>query len=150
MTSFPTSRIGLNLTPATASWAVPFAAYYMFLQNRIVYHRLSTKTYFGDTIDASKGTEDSLYVCTRAQQNFNENIPLTLIIAALAELNGADRKYVNYFLGAILAFRISHVELGLMRPKSMGVGRIIGYYGTQASLLTMSAYLFYTVKDYFM
>jgi uncharacterized membrane protein YecN with MAPEG domain len=45
----------------------------------------------GDTTDASKGSEDPLYVCSRAQQNFNENIPLTLIIAALAELNGADR-----------------------------------------------------------
>jgi hypothetical protein len=45
MTSFPTSRIGLNLTPATAAWTVPFAAYYLFLQNRIVYQRLTTKTY---------------------------------------------------------------------------------------------------------
>lgn len=49
------------------------------------------KSYMGDTIDASKGNEDPLYVCTRAQQNFNENIPLALIIAALAELNGAER-----------------------------------------------------------
>lgn len=68
----------------------------------------------------------------------------------------------------MLALRISHVELGMvgardldqsknfltrcaqMRPKSMGVGRIIGYYGSQASLLGMVGYLFYTVKDYFM
>ncbi|KAL5431940.1 hypothetical protein PMIN07_008798 [Paraphaeosphaeria minitans] len=150
MTSFPTSRIGLNLTPATASWAVPFTAYYLFLQNRVVYQRLTTETYMGDTTNPSDGNEDPLYVRTRAQQNFNENIPLTLIIAGLAELNGADRKYINYFLGAMLAFRISHIELGLMRPKSMGFGRTIGYYGTHASLLTMSAYLFYTIKDYFM
>jgi uncharacterized membrane protein YecN with MAPEG domain len=45
----------------------------------------------GDSTDASRGVEDPLYVRTRAQQNFNENIPLTLIIAGLAELNGANR-----------------------------------------------------------
>lgn len=45
MASFPTSRIGLALAPATASWAAPFAAYYIFLQNRIVYHRLKTSTF---------------------------------------------------------------------------------------------------------
>lgn len=94
MASFATSRLGLNLTPATASWTVPFAAYYLFLQNRIVYQRLTTETYMGDSTDKTKGTEDPLYVRTRAQQNFNENIPLALVIAALAELNGANR-YVS-------------------------------------------------------
>lgn len=44
------TKIGLGvpmplLTPVTATWAAPFAVYYIFLQNRIVYHRLSTKTY---------------------------------------------------------------------------------------------------------
>ena len=84
----------------------------------------------GDNTSADKNLEDPLYVASRAQKNFNENIPLALIIAALAELNGANRydfltlrtksssdcvtcsKYVNYFLGALLAFRISHVEFG--------------------------------------
>jgi hypothetical protein len=44
------SKLGLGvpmplLAPATATWAFPFAAYYIFLQNRIVYHRLQTETY---------------------------------------------------------------------------------------------------------
>lgn len=44
------TKIGLGvpmplLAPATATWAAPFAAYYVFLQNRIVYHRLTSKTY---------------------------------------------------------------------------------------------------------
>lgn len=44
------TKVGLGvpmplLAPATATWAAPFAAYYIFLQNRIVYHRLSTETY---------------------------------------------------------------------------------------------------------
>ncbi|KAJ4290909.1 hypothetical protein N0V90_010105 [Kalmusia sp. IMI 367209] len=120
MASFSSIRIGLNLAPATASWTVPFAAYYLFLQNRIVYQRLITKTYMGDSTDASKGTKDPLYVASRAQQNFNENIPLALVIAGLAELNGANRTYINYFLGAMLALRISHVELGLLFNAMVG------------------------------
>jgi uncharacterized membrane protein YecN with MAPEG domain len=90
------TKIGLGvpmplLAPATATWAAPFAAYYVFLQNRIVYHRLTSKTYMGDSSDANAGTKDPLYVATRAQLNFAENVPLALAIALLAELNGANR-----------------------------------------------------------
>ena len=45
----------------------------------------------GDKSDDSKGTSDPLYVATRAQLNFAENVPLALGIALLAELNGANR-----------------------------------------------------------
>lgn len=48
----------------------------------------------GDTTDSSEGTKNPLYVCTRAQLNFIENVPLALIVALLAELNGADRYVV--------------------------------------------------------
>ena len=30
-------------TPATLFWAVPFTLYYLFLQVRVVHHRLHTK-----------------------------------------------------------------------------------------------------------
>lgn len=44
------SKIGLGvpmpmMLPVTGLWTAPFAAYYLFLQNRIVYHRLSNKAY---------------------------------------------------------------------------------------------------------
>lgn len=45
----------------------------------------------GEHVDATQGTKDPLYVTTRAQKNFAENIPIAFIIALLAELNGADR-----------------------------------------------------------
>ncbi|KAH8643647.1 hypothetical protein IG631_01110 [Alternaria alternata] len=43
------TKVGLGvpmplLAPATATWAFPFAAYYIFLQNRIAYHRITSKT----------------------------------------------------------------------------------------------------------
>lgn len=45
----------------------------------------------GDKSDSTKGNTDPLYVATRAQLNFTENIPLALVVALLAELNGANR-----------------------------------------------------------
>ncbi|KAF2714129.1 hypothetical protein K504DRAFT_530979 [Pleomassaria siparia CBS 279.74] len=147
------SRLGLGvplpmLAPATATWAAPFAAYYIFLQNRVVFQRLSNKAYMGDSTDKSLGTADPLYVASRCQLNFIENVPIALVIALLAELNGADRKYINYGLGALLAFRISHAELGLMGKDSMSLGRPIGYYGTNAVLASFTGYLAYLVSGY--
>ncbi|KAF2685899.1 hypothetical protein K458DRAFT_299560 [Lentithecium fluviatile CBS 122367] len=146
--SFPTSRIGLNLTHATATWAAPFATYYLFLQNRIVFHRLSNKKYIGDTTDPSKGTTDPLYVSTRAQLSFIENVPFAMLLALLVELNGAERKYINYALGTLLALRISHVELGLMAKDNLGKGRILGYYGTQVIMASLAGYTAYLVSNY--
>jgi uncharacterized membrane protein YecN with MAPEG domain len=45
----------------------------------------------GDKTDNTKGTTDPLYVATRAQLNFAENVPLIIAVALLAELNGANR-----------------------------------------------------------
>lgn len=58
------------------------------------------------------------------------------------------RTYINYALGALLAFRISHVEAGLMIKDSMGAGRIVGYYGTQTVLVALAGYTAYLVKDF--
>jgi uncharacterized membrane protein YecN with MAPEG domain len=45
----------------------------------------------GDKSDSAKGNTDPLYVASRAQLNFVENVPLVLAVALLAELNGANR-----------------------------------------------------------
>ncbi|RYF32846.1 MAG: MAPEG family protein [Cytophagaceae bacterium] len=45
----------------------------------------------GDSTDSTQGTKDPLYVASRAQLNFAENVPLVLAVALLAELNGANR-----------------------------------------------------------
>lgn len=44
------TKVGLGvplplMAPATATWAAPFAIYYIFLQNRITYHRINSETY---------------------------------------------------------------------------------------------------------
>jgi len=100
--------------------------------------------------DSEGGAEDSLYVSTRAQLNFAENVPLILGIALLAELNGANRSYINYALGTLFALRVSHAELGLLIKNSMGPGRIVGYYGTQTVLAGLAGYAAYLIKDFWM
>ncbi|KAF2122515.1 membrane-associated, eicosanoid/glutathione metabolism protein [Lophiotrema nucula] len=150
------TKIGLGvpmplLAPVSAAWAAPFAFYYLFLQNRVVFHRLSNKAYMGHSTDTSKtgnDVKDPLYVANRAQVNFIENVPIAFIIAILAELNGANRKYIGYGLGALFALRVSHVEFGMMTEGSLGTGRPVGYYGTQAVMAAAAGYLAYLVKDY--
>ena len=66
----------------------------------------------------------------------------------MAELNGADRKILNYALAALLLLRIGHVELGLKGPKTLGVGRPIGYYGTQGIVVGLAGWGSWLVKGY--
>ncbi|KAH0607272.1 uncharacterized protein H6S33_003260 [Morchella sextelata] len=57
MANYSTTTIGLMprllLTPATAAWTVPFGAYLILLSGRVVYLRLTTKTFLGDHIEAA-------------------------------------------------------------------------------------------------
>ncbi|KAL8785107.1 MAG: hypothetical protein Q9195_008779 [Heterodermia aff. obscurata] len=140
-----------KMLPVTGTWTLPFASYFLLLTNRIVYRRLANEKYFGDRIDPDGDNHenaDPLFIDTRAQANFLENIPLALLFAAVAELNGADRKILNYVLGSLLLFRIGHVELGLRGSKTLGAGRPVGYYGTQAIMAGLVGWTGWLVKGY--
>ena len=89
-----------------------------------------------------------LHLATRAHSNFLENVPLAFILAAVAELNGANRKYLNYGMAALFAMRIAHVELGMHGKNTVGAGRPVAYYGTQAWLASVAAYGTWLVKGY--
>jgi hypothetical protein len=58
------------------------------------------------------------------------------------------RKYINIALGTLFALRIGHAEFGLLAQGSQGVGRPIGYFGTQAVLASLAGYAGYLIKDY--
>ncbi|KAF2752012.1 hypothetical protein M011DRAFT_393910, partial [Sporormia fimetaria CBS 119925] len=136
--------------PATATWTVPLAVYYLSLQTRVVLKRFASHTLMGDHADGNTSASDPLFVATRAQLNFLENVPIALIVALVAELNGAERSYINYALGTLFAVRIAHVEFGLTKNNAAGYGRAVGYYGSQAIIAGLSGYLAYLVKDYWM
>ena len=92
---------------------------------------------------------DPLLLLTRCHANFIENVPLCFTLAGIAELNGGNSTYLNYAMAALLVFRVAHVEFGLKRPKSLGIGRPIGYFGTSLWQVFMSMYCAYLVKGYY-
>lgn len=51
-------------------------------------------------------------------------------------------------LGALFAFRVGHAEFGLLAQDSKGPGRIVGFYGTQVTLLGIAGYAAYLIKDF--
>lgn len=130
----------------TGTFALPFSAYFTFLSSRVVYYRLRDKQYIGDNSSKDNDLNNPLYLAGRCHQNFTENVPIALLLAAFAELNGGNRKGLTAALSALLAFRILHVELGLIT--GMGIGRPIGYYGTMGTIVSLGVYATYLVKGY--
>ncbi|KAK6198403.1 hypothetical protein LQW54_010297 [Pestalotiopsis sp. IQ-011] len=149
------SQIGLNypvlapLLPVTGTFAAPFAAYFSFLSLRVVRNRLNDKQYLGES--SSKTPEEhhsnALYLSTRAHVNFAENVPLAFALAAVAELNGGNRKVLTGLLSALFTFRVLHSE-GITKPNSLGAGRPVGYFGTLTTVLGLAGYAAFLVKDY--
>lgn len=144
--SVPVGLTVPKLLPITGSFALPFGAYYVYLQSRVVYNRLSTKTLIGD--NAEKGGNDPVFLATRAHANFAENVPIVLLLAGIAELNGGSRKALTTALSALLVARICHADFGILTGNTGAVGRPVGYYGTQAIFLGLAGYATYLVKGY--
>ncbi|KAK9779616.1 hypothetical protein SCAR479_03682 [Seiridium cardinale] len=155
------STIGLNYpvlapllrrTAVTGSFAVPFAAYFSFLSLRVVRNRLDDEHYIGDNSSKTPGHDsqksNKLYVSSRAHANFAENVPLAFALAAVAELNGGNRKILTGAMATLFTLRVLHSELGIMKPEGMGRGRPIGYFGTIGTMLGLAGYAAFLVKDY--
>ncbi|KAF3761723.1 hypothetical protein M406DRAFT_342457 [Cryphonectria parasitica EP155] len=149
------SSVGLGqakLLPVTGGFALPFTVYLLWLSARCVWIRNSSDAFSGGA-RAAKKTEQSngyndLQVATRAHANFVENVPLALVLAGTAELNGANRTALSVVLGGLFILRVLHAELGLFRPGSMSVGRPLGYFGTCALLGGLAWYNACLVGDY--
>ena len=134
-------------TAVTGTWTLPFAGYLSFLAHRVVLDRLRTEKWIGDRSEPGDAA-DRLEIDGRSHKNFLENVPLAFTLAAIAELNGANRKVLNYALAGLFAVRILHVELGIKRPEAMGNGRPIGFWGSQAFIVGIAGYSAYLVKAY--
>ena len=118
-----------------------------------MYRRVKTEKYIGDAGDDkpdAKGKKiDPLALDSRCHANFVENVPLAFVLVAIAELNGGNRTVLNYAMATLFAFRIAHVELGLRSgDQALGVGRPLGFFGTQGFLAGMAAYGTWLVKGY--
>jgi uncharacterized protein len=101
---------------------------------------------------SSAGT-DSLFIASRCHQNFIENVPFALLLSAIVEMNGGNRKVLTGGLAALLFFRVVHAEFGLRGQDSkgndgMGWGRPVGAFGTLGFVLSMGGYAGWLVKGY--
>jgi len=139
-----------KMLPITGTFALPFTAYFIFLSGRVVKQRLNDEHFIGN--DSSKTPEQKKYnplvIATRCHENFAENVPLAFLLAAVAELNGANRKVLTGALGALLTLRVLHAEFGLRGPDAMSAGRPIGYFGTLGVLGGLAGYAAFLVKGY--
>ncbi|KAK5940268.1 hypothetical protein PMZ80_007688 [Knufia obscura] len=140
-----------KLLPITGTFALPLSAYYIFLQSRVIYHRIQTEKNIQQESSSSSSSDneyDPLRAAIRAQANFNENVPLALALAAVVELNGGSRRVLSWALGSLVVFRVLHADVGLMARDYTGPGRPIGYFGTQGFIAGMAGYAGWLVKGY--
>lgn len=100
-----------------------------------------------DDVQKSGGAWD-LLVAERAHGNFIENVPFALLVTAIAEANGGNRRALTASLAALLLFRLVHVEFGLKADGAVSWGRPVGYFGTVGFVAGMSSYAAYLVKSY--
>ncbi|KUJ21194.1 uncharacterized protein LY89DRAFT_429362 [Mollisia scopiformis] len=145
-----------KLLPIAGTWAVPFVLYNTILSSRIVSTRIQNDYYCGDKLPSSSPTNtktppDVLQTATRCHANFLENVPLAFILLIIAELNGGNRKALNYMMGTLFALRIAHAELGLKLQGKFGdngVGRPLGYFGSIGVLGALGGYCGWLVAGY--
>jgi uncharacterized membrane protein YecN with MAPEG domain len=143
----------MSVAAVTGSFVVPFTAYFSFLSYRVVRCRLSDNYFLGDNSSkggsASSHQSNDLYRASRCFSNFTEYVPMALALAAVAELNGANRKLLSAGLSTLLVFRVMHAEAGLLQgADGVGKGRPIGYLGTVGTMLGFAGYTAFLVKDY--
>lgn len=134
---------------------IAFAAYFVLLNLRVSLVRQSANTYIGDEVrtnaaGGSKAKPDTttsdldqsktLVIASRSHGNFVENVPFALLVASIAEANGANPRTLVGAHALLLFFRVAHVEYGIRAKNSLGWGRPVGYFGTLIWVAGMSAY----------
>ena len=58
------------------------------------------------------------------------------------------RSYINYALGTLLALRVGHAEFGLLIKDAKGLGRPVGFFGTQTVLVALAGYTAYLIRGF--
>lgn len=101
---------------------------FLVLSVRVIFARRRLGVGFGAVQDSD------LERRVRVHANFAEYVPLTLLLIALAEFRGAPPVVIHVLGGLLLAGRLCHA-VGVSRPGTDNLGRIVGMAGTQTALL---------------
>jgi uncharacterized membrane protein YecN with MAPEG domain len=115
----------------TPIYAALFALFYIFLSLRVAAMRRATRVSLGD------GGNAELTRRTRVHGNFIEYVPLTLILMALAEMQGQPGWIVHLIGGSLALGRLAHAYAISLEPQILKL-RVLGMVLTVAAL-TMGA-----------
>ena len=116
----------LSITPV---YAALFALFFVALSLRVIRFRRSARISLGD------GGDEELRRRTRVHANFAEYVPLTLLLMALAELQGQPGWSIHA-IGALLAIgRLAHAYGVSQAPQIMKL-RVLGMVTTIAAMVT--------------
>ncbi|EFA82713.1 hypothetical protein PPL_04408 [Heterostelium album PN500] len=94
----------------------------------------------GDEVDVRK--YNKLLGAVRAHANFIEYVPIQLILAALLELQGADKFSLKVLLGAFTFSRVIHIS-GITNRNFVGTTRVLGTVFTFITLFASSVACLY-------
>lgn len=119
----------LSITPI---YAALLALLFVALSLRVIRFRRAARISLGD------GGDEELQRRTRAHANFAEYVPLTLVLMALAELQGQPGWSIHT-VGALLAVgRLAHAY-GVSKVPQILRLRVLGTVATIAAMLTGAA-----------
>jgi uncharacterized protein len=112
----------------TAPYAAALAIVFLVLSVRVIVLRRARAIGFGST------DNPELERRVRVHANFAEYTPFALLLLAMAELRGAPALWLHIGCALLLAGRLVHA-IGLARPATDTLGRILGMTGSQTAIL---------------
>jgi uncharacterized membrane protein YecN with MAPEG domain len=118
----------------TAPYAVALTLIMIALSTAVTIARLKTPISLGDA------GNDALLEANRRFMNFVENVPMTLILMALAEAGGANAVALNSAGVALVALRLIH-PFGISVASPKRAARIVGSVGTKVVQLGLGVIL---------
>jgi uncharacterized membrane protein YecN with MAPEG domain len=107
---------------------------FVFLSIRVIALRRRLKISLGDE------GNPALLRAMRAQANFAEYVPLSLLLLVLAEFQSAPSYLIHFLASLLLVARLLHAY-GLSQTPENHVFRVIGMAGTFTTLLVGAAWL---------
>ena len=123
------------MTPITALYALPLTALFLLLSWRVIGERRSNRLAYGD------GDSPRIQAKIRAQANWVEYAPITLLLMILAELNTAPALGLHLTGALLLIGRLLHGIGMSFLPKQLGFrfwGMILTLCAVLTAMLTLA------------